>query len=84
MESMLAVAAPREIDYASVVAIAADWTTVTGDDGRYLYVSSACHRLIGWAKSELEGSSADDFVHPHDLLGFRQARKALALATRSR
>ena len=42
-------------------------------------MSSACHRLTGWAKSELEGSSADDFVHPHDLAGLRQARKALAL-----
>ena len=83
MESMLAAAAPREIDYASVVAIAADWTTVTGEDGRYLYVSSACHRLIGWAKSELEGSSADDFVHPDDC-GATTGRKALREATRSR
>jgi diguanylate cyclase (GGDEF)-like protein/PAS domain S-box-containing protein len=68
------------IDYPAVVSAAADWTTVTGPDGRYRYVSSACHHLLGWAKSELEGSSADDFVHPEDQAEFRQVRDAVSLA----
>jgi diguanylate cyclase (GGDEF)-like protein/PAS domain S-box-containing protein len=69
---------PPEVDYASMVAAAGDCTTVTDVARRYVYVSPACPRLLGWTESELLGSPADDFVHPDDLLVFQQSRAALA------
>src|SRR5688572_19197919 len=70
---------PCAIDYSAIVAAAADCTTVTGADGLLRYVSPACGRLLGWTESELEGSPADDFVHPDDVDELQQACKGLVL-----
>jgi two-component system, cell cycle sensor histidine kinase and response regulator CckA len=35
-------------------------------DGRYLYVSPACHNLLGRAPEEVVGHPAFDFIHPED------------------
>jgi diguanylate cyclase (GGDEF)-like protein/PAS domain S-box-containing protein len=67
-----------EFDYPTLVAAAADCTMVTGADGKCLYVSQACHHLLGWSASHLEGRSAAGLVHPDDVAVFRRSRDALA------
>ena len=74
-----AVAAPDEaIDYRTLVVNSVDVNMVAGIDGTLRYVSPACHRLFGWAPSELEGHHEDEFVHPHDLPLLHAARVELA------
>lgn len=41
-------------------------------EGQYLYVSPACHRLLGYLPDELLGQSADAFLHPEDLAKIQQ------------
>jgi diguanylate cyclase (GGDEF)-like protein/PAS domain S-box-containing protein len=65
------------VDYPSLVVDSADMSTVSGMDGRYLYVSPASSRLFGWDPAALEGHHEDEFVHPHDLPLLHADRAAL-------
>jgi diguanylate cyclase (GGDEF)-like protein/PAS domain S-box-containing protein len=66
------------IDYQSLVVDSADMSMVSGMDGTYLYVSTACLRLFGWDPAALQGHLEDEFVHPHDLPLLHADRAALA------
>jgi diguanylate cyclase (GGDEF)-like protein/PAS domain S-box-containing protein len=66
------------IDFPSLVVDSADMSTVSGMDGRYLYVSPASSRLFGWDPVALQGHHEDEFVHPHDLPLLHADRAALA------
>ncbi len=46
-------------------------------DGKYLYVSPACVRLLGYAPEEMLDKSAYDFVHPADIAPLTQAHQKL-------
>lgn len=45
--------------------------------GRWLYVSPACYRLLGYTQDELIGSDALDYIHPDDRQSVRQAHGAI-------
>ena len=44
-------------------------------DGRLLFVSPACHAVLGYEPSELVGRSCDDVIHPDDLAAVHAARE---------
>jgi diguanylate cyclase (GGDEF)-like protein/PAS domain S-box-containing protein len=61
-------------DFQELTAESADMSTVASADGVYRYVSLASRRLLGWDPSELEGNSAEEFVHPDDVPSIHSAR----------
>jgi diguanylate cyclase (GGDEF)-like protein/PAS domain S-box-containing protein len=61
-------------DFQELAAESADMSTVASADGVYLYVSPASRRLLGWDPSELEGNSAEEYVHPDDVPSIHSAR----------
>ena len=44
------------------------------EKGLYLYVSPACHRILGYEPEELIGHSAFEFIHPDDILEVERSR----------
>ena len=54
------------LDYADLIAMSGDVTTVVDRSGRYLYCSVASEEVFGWAPDQLVGRREDDFVHPDD------------------
>ncbi len=44
-------------------------------EGRYLYASPACTRLLGYQPEELVGKSAYDFFHPEDIPEVRESHE---------
>ena len=44
-----------------------DLVSLHQPDGRYLYLSPSCDRLLGYKKDELIGTNPRHLVHPHDL-----------------
>lgn len=41
-------------------------------DGTFMYVSPACHRLLGYSPEEMIGNSSYVFIHPDDIENIRQ------------
>jgi PAS domain S-box-containing protein len=48
-------------------------------DGRYLYVSPSCRRLLGYEPEDLLGTDPYDLFHPEDLERIRSEAHAKAL-----
>src|SRR5438132_1061913 len=63
-------------EYDRIADASPDVTTVTGTDGVYRHVSSACHTLFGWFPEDLEGARQDEFAHPDDVAVVRAARSS--------
>lgn len=53
-----------------------DMVSAHDPDGRYLYVSSAAKDLLGYEPSELVGTSAYHYFHPHDASDVRMVHDA--------
>ena len=54
-----------------------DMVSVHDPEGRYVYVSSAAHALLGYSPRELIGTSAYEHFHPHDAAAVRRAHDEL-------
>lgn len=52
---------------------ATDLISLHTADGRYLYVSPACHRLLGYEPEELIGSDPYDLFDPEDIPRIRES-----------
>lgn len=66
-----------ELRYRFMVENSTDMIARHALDGRYLYVSSACRTLLGYAPDELIGRSPYEFFHPDDVPAIQQAHAAL-------
>lgn len=49
-----------------IIDLLVDTVCVVDADGRYVFVSAACEKLLGYAPDELIGRKMIDFVHPDD------------------
>ena len=56
----------KYFDYASLVAISGDMTTVVDLNGKVMYCSPACMGAFGWKPDNLVGNYEADLVHPDD------------------
>lgn len=53
-----------------------DMVSAHDPDGHYLYASSAAKEMLGYEPSELVGTSAYDYFHPHDASDVRDSHDA--------
>lgn len=61
-----------EEQYRMLADYATDMISRHSIDGRYLYVSPASERILGYPPAELVGRLAYDFFHPDDIAAIRQ------------
>jgi rsbT co-antagonist protein RsbR len=60
-----------EAEYRLLAEHATDMISRHAPDGTYLYVSPACHTLLGFTPETLIGHTAYDLFHPEDLAAIR-------------
>lgn len=66
-----------ELRYRFMVEYSTDMIARHSLDGRYLYVSAACHTLLGYTPDELIGHSPYELFHPDDVPAIQRAHAAL-------
>ncbi len=67
LEETLEAQRDSEARYRLLAEHATDMISRHTPEGKYLYVSPACRRLLGYDPEELVGRNAYEFVHPDDL-----------------
>ncbi len=61
--------------------LGSDMISIHSRDGAYLFVSTACERILGWSAKQLLGTSAHELLHPEDPKPFGTDQASLAQMT---
>ena len=63
----------REARFRSMIENSSDVICILNQDASLRYVSPSSERILGYALTEVEGISLQDFIHPEDLPSFLEA-----------